>query len=154
MLQHWTAIFIHTSNFHSYENVVHLANIEKWWPHAYGKQWLYWSGTFYAFFTHTLLYALSFQHWWTTKHGVKSVALVFHNIHINNLPATINTLSESILFSDDASVIIYSTNFDEFCTTSNIILSHMSKRFTVNKLTLNLGKIYVIKFMTIHHNLL
>jgi hypothetical protein len=30
----------------------------------------------------------------------------------------------------------------------------MSKRFTVNKLTLNLGKIYVIKFMTIHHNLL
>jgi hypothetical protein len=46
------------------------------------------------------------------------------------------------------SVIISSKNFDDFCTKSNIVLSHMSKWFTANKLALNLDKTNTIKFVT------
>jgi hypothetical protein len=35
-------------------------------------------------------------------------------IYINDLPTTIKTLSESILFADDTSVIISSKNSDDF----------------------------------------
>jgi hypothetical protein len=38
---------------------------------------------------------------------------------INDRPPTINTLSEPITFADDISVIISSTNFDDFCLMSD-----------------------------------
>jgi hypothetical protein len=49
-------------------------------------------------------------------------------LYINDLPLTINTLTETIIFDDDTSVIISNKNCDDFCTTSNIVLS-MSKWF-------------------------
>jgi hypothetical protein len=69
-------------------------------------------------------------------------------IYINDLPPTINALSEPILFTDDTSVIISSKNFDDFSTVSNTVLSHMSKWFTSNKLVLNLDKTNIIKLIT------
>jgi hypothetical protein len=69
-------------------------------------------------------------------------------IYTNDLPPKINTLSEPIIFSDDTSVIIYNKNVDDFCATSNIIVSHTSKWFTDNKLALNLDKTNIIKFIT------
>jgi hypothetical protein len=53
--------------------------------------------------------------------------------YMNDLPATIKTLSEPIIFADDTSVIISNTNFDDFCTLANSVLSHMSKWFTANR---------------------
>jgi hypothetical protein len=67
---------------------------------------------------------------------------------INDLPPTISTLSEPILFTDDTSVIISSKNFDNFSTISNTVLSRMSKWFTSNKLAVNLDKTNIIKFIT------
>jgi hypothetical protein len=69
-------------------------------------------------------------------------------ININDLPPTINTLTEPIIFADDTSVIISNKNFDDFCATSNIVLSHMSKWFTANKLALNLDETNIIQFIT------
>jgi hypothetical protein len=68
-------------------------------------------------------------------------------ICINNLPPTMNTLSGTILFADDTSVIISSKNLDDFSTVSNTFLSHMGKWFTFNKMVLNLEKTYIIKFI-------
>jgi len=48
-------------------------------------------------------------------------------IYVNDLPPTIHTLSEPILFPVDTSVIIYSKNFDDFPTVLNTVLSYMSK---------------------------
>jgi hypothetical protein len=69
-------------------------------------------------------------------------------IYINDLPPTINTLTEPISFTDDTNVIISSKNVDDFSTMSNTVLSHMSKWFSSNKLVLNLGKTNTIKFIT------
>jgi hypothetical protein len=72
-------------------------------------------------------------------------------IYINDLPTTIktiNTLTENKIFVDDTTVIIFNKNFDNFCSTSNKVLSHMSKWFTANKLALNLDKKNIIKFIT------
>jgi hypothetical protein len=68
--------------------------------------------------------------------------------YINNLPPTINTLSEPILVAVDTSAIIYSKYFDDFSAMLNIILSHISKWFTSNKFVLNLDKTNIIKFIT------
>jgi hypothetical protein len=48
-------------------------------------------------------------------------------MYINDLPPTINTFSEPILFADDISVIISSKNCDYFSAMSNTVLSDMSK---------------------------
>jgi hypothetical protein len=61
-------------------------------------------------------------------------------IYINDLPPTINTLSEPIIFSYDTGVIISSKHFDDFCAMPNIVLSHMSRWFSANKLALSLDK--------------
>jgi hypothetical protein len=88
--------------------------------------------------------------------GVNFRAFAFHNIythththtHINDPPPTVDTLSDPILFADDTTVIISSKIFYDFFTMSNTVLSHMNKRFTSNKLVLNLDKTNTIKFIT------
>jgi hypothetical protein len=73
-------------------------------------------------------------------------------MHINDLPPTINTSSELILFADDTSVIITSKIFYDFYTISNTILYQISKWFSSNKLVLNLDK-NIIKVITNHHSI-
>jgi hypothetical protein len=73
-----------------------------------------------------------------------SSPLAFHNIH-NDLPPTINTLANTIIYADDTSVIISTKKFDDFCRISNKVLCCMSKCFAANKLSLNLDKTNIIK---------
>jgi hypothetical protein len=68
--------------------------------------------------------------------------------YINDLPPTINTLAAPIIFADDTSFIISSKNLEDFCMFSNRVVTFMGKRFAPNKLTLNLDKTYIIKFIT------
>jgi acetyl-CoA carboxylase beta subunit len=60
----------------------------------------------------------------------------------------LSTSSIPIIFANDTSVIVYNKNLDDFCVLSNKVLSHMSKYFSANKLSLNLDKTNVIKFIT------
>jgi hypothetical protein len=95
--------------------------------------------------------------WGTVKHGVPQQSILgplLFLMYMNDLPPTINILSEPILFADDNSVIISSKNFDDFSTISNTVLSHMSKWFTTNKLVLNLEKTNIIKFTTNHYSII
>jgi hypothetical protein len=53
-----------------------------------------------------------------------------------------------IIFAHDIRVIFSSKNLDDFCRLANRVVSHTSKWFAANKLTLNLDKTNVIKFLT------
>jgi hypothetical protein len=82
--------------------------------------------------------------WGIVKHGVIQGSVLgplLFILYINDLPPTMNTLSEAILFVVDTSLIISSKHFDHYSAMSNTVLSHMSKWFTSNKLVLNLDKI-------------
>jgi len=69
-------------------------------------------------------------------------------IYINDLSLRKNSVLEPILFADDTSVTISSRNFEDFCSVSNLVLSHMIKWFAANNLVLNLDKTNIMKFMT------
>jgi len=69
-------------------------------------------------------------------------------IYINNLPLRIKSISEPILFADNTSVIISSRIFEDFCSVTNLVLSHMIKWFAANNLVLNLDKTSTMKFIT------
>jgi hypothetical protein len=64
-------------------------------------------------------------------------------MYVNDLPPTLATLG-----ADHMSFIIYSKNLDDFCMLSNMVVSLMGKWFAVNKLTLNIDKTNIIKFIT------
>jgi hypothetical protein len=84
----------------------------------------------------------------TVKDGVPQGSILWSLlfiIYINNLLPTIHSLSEPILYVDDANVIISSKNFDDFSAMSNTILSHVRKWFSSNSLVLNLNKTNIIK---------
>ena len=59
----------------------------------------------------------------------------------------INSVSQPKLSADDTSVIISSRNFKDFCSVSNLVLSHMIKWFAGNNLCLNLDKMNIMKFI-------
>jgi len=69
-------------------------------------------------------------------------------IYINDLPLRINCVSELVIFVGDSSIIISRRNFKDFCSLSNLVLSHMIKWFAANNLVLNLDKMNVMKFIT------
>jgi hypothetical protein len=84
------------------------------------------------------------------EHGVLQGSILgplLFIVYIKNLPPTINTLSEPIIFTDDTTVIISSKKFGNFHTRSNIVLAQMSEWFSANKLALSLDKTNVIKFI-------
>jgi hypothetical protein len=59
-----------------------------------------------------------------------------------------NSLSEPTILADDTSVIICGKKLDDFCTVSNLVLSHKSKWFAANKLVLSLDETDIIEFIT------
>ena len=66
-------------------------------------------------------------------------------IHINDL-LKINSLSEPIIFAN-IGIIISHKRFDNLCTMSNLVLSHMSKWSAAIKLVLKLDRMNIIKFI-------
>ena len=99
-----------------------------------------------------------FSCWGTVKHAVSQGSILgplFFIICINACPLIINSISEPILFFNDTSVIISRRSLKDFCSVSNVVLSHMSKLFTANKLDLNFiktnaGKILNKEFNTLY----
>jgi hypothetical protein len=85
------------------------------------------------------------------KHGIPQGSILeplFFIIHINDLPLKINSVSESIIFANDTSVIITSRNFEDFSSVSNSVLSHMIKLTAANNFVLNIDKTNIMKSIT------
>jgi hypothetical protein len=59
-----------------------------------------------------------------------------------------NTQTAPIIFADDMSVIFSIKNLVNFCMLSNKVISFMGKWFAANKLTLNLDRTNIIKYIT------
>jgi hypothetical protein len=83
-----------------------------------------------------------FFNWGTVTHGILFIT------YINDLPSTIRTLSEPIIFADDTNVIISNKSIDDFRTLASLVLSHMTKWLTANKLALSLNRTKLIKSVT------
>jgi hypothetical protein len=66
-------------------------------------------------------------------------------IYINDLPLTINSVPQPILYAED---IISRRNFEDFCSLSNLVLSHTIRWCAANNLVLNLDKTNIMKFTT------
>ena len=97
------------------------------------------------------LIQIFFSGWGIMKHGVpqeSALGSLFSIVYTTDLPLRINSILESVLYADDTSVIISSRNFKDFCSVSNLILSHMNKSFVANNLVLNLDKMNTMKFIT------
>jgi hypothetical protein len=93
----------------------------------------------------------TYSNWGAIEHGIPQGSILgplLFIIYINDLPPIINTLAVPIIFADDMSIIMSSKNLDDFCMLSNRVISLVSKWFAVNKLTLNLDKTTIIKFIT------
>ena len=67
------------------------------------------------------------------------------NMYINDFPNIINTLSHTLLFTDDSSILVTSTNYIELNQKLTSILHHISKWFQTKKLVLNPNQTYVVK---------
>jgi len=73
--------------------------------------------------------------WGTMTNGVPQGSILWplmFVIYTNYLPLRINSVSETILFADNTSVIIAGRNLGDFCSVSNLVLSHMIKWFAAN----------------------
>ena len=66
-------------------------------------------------------------------------------LHINDLPPRTNTDSKLLLYADNASVFLTGNRLHDLPIKSVIALNSTNKWFTVNRLSLNLDKMKVMK---------
>jgi hypothetical protein len=83
-----------------------------------------------------------FSDWCTLKYGVSQGSILgslLFIMYINDLSLRINSVTQLILFANDTSFTISSSNFKGF--SSILVLSHVIKWFAANDLAINLDKI-------------
>ena len=69
-------------------------------------------------------------------------------IYINDLPKTINDNTVPILFADDTSIIVKSSNSKDFQTNMVTAFANVNKWFKVNSLSINVELTHYIQFKT------
>jgi len=68
--------------------------------------------------------------------------------YINDLPKTIAGLTKPVLFADDTSMIISTSDRKQFTNTINRIIIKIIEWFKSNSLSLNIDKTYFLQFHT------
>jgi hypothetical protein len=69
---------------------------------------------------------------------------LFFLLYINDLPAEINNISKPILFADDISLIVTTSDSKQLKEHFNIAVEKLMRWFQANSLTLNFSKTYCI----------
>jgi len=73
-------------------------------------------------------------------------------IHINDISLSISKLANPILFADDKSIIISTTDPKEFKNNINSVMTEITNWFQSNLLTLNSNKTHFMQFLTKKQN--
>jgi hypothetical protein len=87
--------------------------------------------------------------WGKIKHGVPKGSILgplLFLIYINDLPKTIDDKTIPILFADDTSLLVTSSNYNDLYINSNIVFRCINEWFGANQLTINLKKTRHILF--------
>ena len=85
----------------------------------------------------------TFSDWGVIKYGIPQGSILgpfLFLLHVNHLTKTINGKSKTILFADDTSVIITSSNFEDFKKRITTELASLNMWFKSSKLTMDFGK--------------
>jgi hypothetical protein len=61
-------------------------------------------------------------------------------VYINDLPYGMSPYAKPVVYADDTSVLINANNLNDLQTKVNFTLNYMSEWFSVNGLSLNIGK--------------
>jgi hypothetical protein len=80
------------------------------------------------------------------SHGVRFWVPLLFFLFINDLPKIINDKTTPILFADDTSLLIVSSNYNELHVNTNIAFQCTNKWFEVNQLIINFYKTHYILF--------
>jgi hypothetical protein len=92
-----------------------------------------------------------FSEWEPIKYGVPQGSILgplFFILYINNLPKTMATSANPVLFADDTIMIITNPNLMEFTNSINVNSIKINKWFKSNSLSLNIDKTHFLQFFT------
>jgi len=94
---------------------------------------------------------LYYSEWESIKQGVPQGSVLgplLFLIYINDLPQTINSLADPVLFADDTSMIVKSTEPWEFLHSIQRNIINADRWFKSNSLLLNMDKTHLLQFYT------
>jgi hypothetical protein len=73
-------------------------------------------------------------------------------LYINDLPKIINDKTVPVLFTDDTSLLVTSSNYDDLQQKINTAFHNISKWFKANQLSINFNKTDYIQFTASNNN--
>jgi hypothetical protein len=94
---------------------------------------------------------IHYSNWELVKHGVPQGSILgplLFLLYINDLPTAIAKNAKLVLYADDTSLIITSSNHTEFATKLNNVLADAQEWFKSNLLFLNFSKTTYLQFLT------
>jgi hypothetical protein len=97
-----------------------------------------------------------FSDWKLIRLGVPQGSILgplFFLLYINDLPAEINNISKPILFADDISLIVTTSDPKQLKECFNLVVEKLMRWFQANSLILNFNKTYCMHFTTIRRHI-
>ncbi|PNF31336.1 hypothetical protein B7P43_G10907, partial [Cryptotermes secundus] len=97
-----------------------------------------------------------FSEWKQIRLGVPQGSILgplFFLLYINDLPAAVNNMSKPILFADDISLIVSTSDPNQLKECFNLVVEKLMRWFQANSLTLNFNKTYCMYFTTIRKHI-
>ena len=94
---------------------------------------------------------MSFSAWDKITDGVPQGSVLgplLFLIYINDLPETVNGKTVTILFADDTSIIVKSSNLKDFQNNMAMAFNCVNQWFKINLLSINVDKTHYIQFKT------
>jgi hypothetical protein len=97
-----------------------------------------------------------FSDWKPVKLGVPQGSILwplFFLLYINDLPAEINNISKPILFADDISLIVTTSNPKQLKERFNLVVEKLMRWFLANSFILNFNKTYYMHFTMVKRHI-
>ena len=92
-----------------------------------------------------------YSEWEPIRYGVPQGSILgplFFILYINDLPKTMATSANPVLFADDTSMIITNPDLTEFTNSINTNIIKLNRWFKSNSLSLNIEKAHFLQFHT------